>query len=788
MNAQIGNNDHPYSTNPYQNPYDGPYTPTSNTSDKGKDDKSSKNSQKEQSKNDASNQNINSIQNQDAIRNQLKDMNSPEAQLQDLYKNDPDYQRYLNSTMEFSKIDSMKALKDSLRKDSLINPKMNLKKVYGANFFSNNNIFDLSDKSSTAPPMDYRLGPGDEIVISLWGGAELQQNYTIAKDGSIFPKLVGKIYLQGLTLDAASNLIKAQFRKIVATNTTIDVQMGKVRTIRVTILGEVLKQGTVTISAFNTALNALFKAGGLTDIGNMRKIEVKRDGRTVDVIDLYQYLKSGKTNEEVYLEDNDYIYVDVYDKLVKADGMFKRPMYYQLTDDEGLKDLIYFSGGASSSSRNSLIHIKTIIDEEERYIDIPGKQYFDATSYDDIILNNGDVVSIKPINEGLKNVVKIEGAINYPDDYEVKEGEKLSKIIARAGGLNPSAYLPKAFLFRGNNQLESNGIKIDLNNLEKHDIIVLSGDRIKILSEKMFEETYQIDVIGNVRKPGKIPYYKNMKLKDALLLSGGLNLDAENGRIEISNVVDSIDKYTITNKNGVNINIVSINANLEIDEVSENITIKPLDRIYVRRKVEFLPQDKIRIIGEVSYPGEYVLINKSEKISSIIKRAGGLLPTAYSEGSKLIRRGVGPIVIDLPGAMSKNSFKADLALRDSDMIIVPSVNDIVTVKGEVQSIINIKFDKDFQDVNYYIGNAGGFGERPWKSRINVKYQNGRIKKTTNFLFIHKYPKVKEGCIVNVPRKPERENKTKFSEIFASTMSALTGVATLILLGKSLGIQ
>jgi protein involved in polysaccharide export with SLBB domain len=165
--------------------------------------------------------------------------------------------------------------------------------VYGANFFSNNNIFDLSDKSSTAPPMDYRLGPGDEIVVSLWGGAELQQNYTIAKDGSIFPKLVGKIYLQGLTLDAASNLIKSQFRKIVAANTTIDVQMGKVRTIRVTILGEVLKQGTVTISAFNTALNALFKAGGLTEIGNMRKIEIKRDGKTVDVIDLYQYLKSG---------------------------------------------------------------------------------------------------------------------------------------------------------------------------------------------------------------------------------------------------------------------------------------------------------------------------------------------------------------------------------------------------------------------------------------------------------------------------------------------------------------
>lgn len=785
INAQTGTNDNPYGSNPYQNPYTGPYTNPSSSSDKGTQNNNTNGNQVDTRKVDPANQNINLIQNQEAIRNQLKDMNSPEAQLQDLYKNDPDYQRYLNSNMDFSRIDSIIAVKDSLKKDSLLNPKANLKKVYGANFFSNNNIFDLSDKSSTAPPMDYRLGPGDEVIISLWGGAELQQNYTIAKDGSIFPRLVGKIFLHGLTLDAASNLIKSRFRKIVAANTTIDVQMGKVRTIRVTILGEVLKQGTVTISAFNTALNALFKAGGLTDIGNMRKIEVKRDGRTVDVIDLYQYLQSSKTAEEVYLEDNDYIYVDVYEKIVKADGMFKRPMYYQLTNDEGLKDLIFYSGGASASSRNSLIHIKTIVNEEERYIDIPGKQYFDATSYDDIILNDGDVVSIKPINDGLRNVIKIEGAINYPDDYEVKEGEKLSKIIARAGGLNPSAYLPKAFLFRGGNQLESDAIKIDLGNLENNDVKVYSGDRIKILSDKMFEETYQIEVIGNVRKPGKIPYYKNMKLKDVLLMSGGLTLDAENGRIEIANVVDSIDKYTITNKNGANIKIVSINANLELDEVSENISIKPLDRIYVRRKVEFIPQDRIRIVGEVAYPGEYVLISKNEKISSIVKRAGGLLPTSFAEGSKLIRKGVGAIVMDLPEALSTNNFKSDLVLRDSDVIIVPSVNDIVTVKGEVQSAVNIKFDKDFEDVNYYIGTAGGFGERPWKSRINVRYQNGRIKRTKNFLFIHAYPKVKEGSTVIVPRKPEKTDKTKFSEVFASTLSALTGVATLILVFKTL---
>lgn len=779
-----GSNTNPYSTNPYStNPYEtNPYIDQGQVLTPGPTDKNGNNPI--QSNKIDPNLPPSTYSQQEYLKKQMQDVNNQDVN--EIYKSDPDYLRYLNSTIELSKIDSMIAVKDSLKKDSLMNPKANAKKIYGASFFSNNNIFDLSDKSSAAPPADYRLGPGDEIIISLWGGAELQQNYIIAKDGSIFPKLVGKIYIHGLTLEAASNVIKAKFRKIVANNTNIDVQMGKVRTIRVTILGEVMKQGTITISAFNTALNALFKAGGLTDIGNMRKIEVKRDGRTIETIDLYQYLQSGRNGEEVYLEDNDYIYVDVFEKLVKAEGMFKRPMYYQLTGDEGLKDLIYFSGGAAASARNSLIHIKTVVNEEERYLDIPGKTFFDPNSYDDVILNDGDIVNIKPINDGLRNVVNIEGAVNYPDEYEVKPGEKISAVIKRAGGLNPAAYLPKAYIFRGANQMESDAIKINLTDLHnpKNDIVIFAGDRIKILSEKSFEEKYQIEVIGNVRKPGKLPYYKNMKLKDVLLLSGGLSLDAENGRIEISNIVDSIDKYSLNNKGGVNIKIVSINANLELDDVSENIVIKPLDRIYVRRKVEFLPQEKIRILGEIAYPGEYVLINKNEKISSIIKRSGGLLNTSYAAGAKLLRKNIGPIVIDLPELLKQTNSKYDLVLRDSDIIIVPTISDIVSVKGEVQSPINIKFDQDINDVNYYIGASGGFGERPWKSRINVKYQNGRIKKTKNLLFFRIHPIVKEGSTIIVPRKPEKSNKSKLSDVLATTISSLTSITTLYILGKT----
>ncbi|HOZ50557.1 MAG TPA: SLBB domain-containing protein [Chitinophagaceae bacterium] len=775
--AQPGGN----KTNPVVNPYDtNPYNPNQQNSTNFFEP-DNKNDQKDKQNNSKDNQNPNQTNNPNKP-NQFQDLNSKrssieEQQIQELYKNDPDYLEYLRATKEEEvKIDTLNRA-DSLKKS-----------VYGANFFSNN-VFDLSDKTPVAPPLDYRLGPGDEIIVSIWGDAELQQSYVIAKDGSIFPRLVGKIFLQGLTFDAASRIIAQKFRKVVPSATNVDVQMGKSRTIRVTIVGEVKKQGTYTISAFNSALNALFKAGGLTDLGNLRKIEIRREGHTVDILDLYEYLNKGGRGQELYLEDNDYIYVGLYEKKVNAIGSFKRPMFYQLTNDEGLTDLIEFAGGASFNARNSLVHIKTVSNEQERYIDLASlsKQNTVNNQYVDLILNDGDEVSLKPINEGLSNIVKIEGAVNYPDEYEVKEGEHLSDVLRRAGGISGTAYLPRAFILRGSNALESSAIKVDLTNIDDptniNNIEVFAGDKIKVLSNKDFEQPYKIEVIGYVRKPGKIPYYKNMKLKDVLLLTGGLRLDAENGRIEVSNVVDSVNKYTINSK-GSNVKIISINANLEIDQASENIVLKPMDRVYVRKKTEFLSQNRVSISGEVAYGGEYALVEKNERISSLIKRSGGTLSTAYVEGAKLIRPNVGQIVIDLPAAIANPGSKQDLVLKDSDIIIVPSVNEIVQVRGEVQLPVNIKFDNLNTSVKYYIGAAGGYGDNPWRSRINVKYSNGKVRSTKNFLFFRKYPPVKEGSTVRVPTKPKKENKTDLKDIVTITTTFLTTVATLILVYKT----
>lgn len=807
--AQTGNSANPYGSHPYDsNPYVDKNQKDQNFLKKLDDEQEADDKKK---KRNTDQQNDNS-DNSDSKNN--KDASSETNESPNLFSDDPDYINYLKSQGVYTSdknVNNLPGLSTSDDKDirtrfynregeremsdntkdldTTARAKLKIKsRIYGANFF-NNNVFDLSDKTITSAPTDYRLGPGDELIISIWGDSEFQSAYTLGADGSIFPFKIGKISLMGMTFDEASHLIISKFRKIIPANTHLDVQMGKPRLIRVTIEGEVEKPGTYSISSFNTALNAIFRAGGLTELGNLRKIQVRRQGRTVEIIDLYQYLQKATGAEEVYLEDNDYIFVDVYDKLVQAQGKFKRPMYYQLKDDEGLYDLVTLAGGPSYNARRSQLQIKTVFKEEERYINIPGENILDSKSKDDYILKDGDIVTLKPVNSGLRNTVKVEGSVNYPDEYEVRVGDHLTDVIKRAGGLQSDVYLAKAFIFRNENQQESKAIKIDLRNLEvggENDILMEKGDKIKILSFSNFDEKYKIAVRGFVRKPGDYTYHNDMVLKDMLLLAGGLTLDAENGRIEISNVVDSMDRYNlISNNKGTTIRIVSINSNLEIDEASEKIVIKPMDRIYVRRKVEFLPLDKVMVYGEVNYPGEYVLSQKNEKISSVITHVGGLNENAYANGAKLIRSGVGTVVIDLPKAIAHPNSKYDIAMNDSDVLIVPTMNDIVSIKGNVQSQVNVKFDKDNESIKYYIASAGGFGEDPWKNRISVKYQNGRIKSTKTIFGIRKYPVIKEGCTITVPKKPAKVNKSNFGQVLSYTLSTLTTMITLIVLAKTI---
>lgn len=768
-----GNN--PYGTNPYgntnvnKNIFENPNEDKKNTDEK-KDENTNSNIIEG---NDRKTDNNESIDFSD--RNEA-DKGKTDAELREIYKDDPDYLKYIG-------LEKKEGEDGNENEDNVIDNTVDQSGgVYGSNFLRGG--ADYSGSNLTTVPEDYRLGVGDEIIISVWGPAEFQRPFTISKDGSIFPRNVGKISLQGLSFQAARSVIRSKFRRVLPSGANIDISLGKVRTIRVYVYDQVNRPGMQTMSALNTPINALQRAGGLTKYGNMRDIQVRRNGLVIERIDLYEYLKNGNSGREFYMEDNDVITVGLYDKIVEAKGAFKRPMRYQMTKYGTLNDLIELAGGTRFDARKSLIRIKTIYNEKEQFIDINGKDFLSDQDY---LLKDGDVISVSKINEGVSNVITVKGAVPYPGDYQISEGDRIFDLINKAGGLNPNSYKARAYVYRnGRTSDESEALKIDLtdfgNSYSEQNILLENGDAISILSEARFDERFTVNVKGLVRNPGSVTFKQNMKLKDVLLVAGGLELEAESGRIEIANVTDSVNRYSITGNN-TNVKVVSINPDLSLDEISENIVIKPYDVIFVRKKKEIVEQQMVSIYGEVDYAGPYALLGENERITSLLIRTGGLRRDAYPDAAKLYRKNYGQVVINLKDAMRNAGGKDDIVLEPGDRIIIPKQNQVVAVKGEVQIPINIKFDKDNSGLMNYIDAAGGFGERPWRKRISVKYQNGRLKRTKNFLFFKFYPKVKPGSVVTVPKRPK--NNFDLNNFLQYGLTTATSVLTLIFLTRNL---
>jgi polysaccharide biosynthesis/export protein len=667
-----------------------------------------------------------------------------------------------------------------------INPTINdsTLKIYGMDFFKNNS-FSNSDKSVITPPPSYRVGSGDEIIVNIWGTSELQQKYIVGRDGSIFPGGIGKIYVQGLSYDNVRQIVSNKFRNNIAPGSNIDVQMGSIRTIKISIVGEVVKQGTVTISAFNTAFNALSLAGGITNLGNLRDIQIRRNNSTAYSIDLYEFIKTGGSIDNMYLEDGDIIFVGQYDKLVEASGSFKRPMLYQLKHEEALNNLIDLAGGPTADARASSVSIKSIAEENAQLVTINLRD-LDKTG-DTFSLQDGDVVTLNKILLGVSNTVEIKGAVKYNSSYQVTDGERLLKMITKAGGLTADAFTATAYITRIDNNLQSNLIKINLDNITENDysknIELLPGDVINIISKDIFANSYVIDIEGQVKKPGSMAYTEGMSLKDVIILAGGLQNDAEGSRIEIASIVDSFNTYNLSVKEKTVSKVYTINKNLEQEDITSKILVMPYDKIFVRKIPNFKLMEVVKISGGVKYPGTYPLLSKNEKISSVIVRAGGILPEANSADGRIRRKNLGRVVLNLEKAIAQPGGKFDMILNDADEIEIPLINDIVTVTGQVIFPVSMKFEADSADIKYYINAAGGFNERPWKDRINVQYANGQTKTTKRIFFIRKYPKVSPGSIVNVPSKPTRKDGEgvsiqEYSAIVTSLISTVTALVTI----------
>jgi protein involved in polysaccharide export with SLBB domain len=720
--------------------------------------------------------------------------NMTNAQLQDMGdKNDPG--RDLNAS-------SKKGLtKDSLTDESTRIP-ITAKSTYGSNVFSTAANADLSELST--PPLDYPIGVGDQIIVSLYGGADLQQSYEVASDGSIFPKDLGKIYVGGLMFDNMRKIVWQRFSDRTPIGTNIAISLGRPRTININVINEVNNPGIYTVSAFANAFTVIAKAGGVTDNGNLRNIKIKRNGRVIEELDVYEYLQTGVTGRKQYLQNNDFIIVSFYDKKVLATGQFKRPMYYQLKKDEGVKALLKYSGGLKAEALASNLQVFGNKSESQQVRNINANAILKFSNQDEI-LKDGDVVKANLIKSGITNKVEIKGEIKYPDFYEYREGDRLFDIINRAGGITKNTYLQRAYIFRGagdTTKLTTDKLTVDLsdintNNIESdNNVLLLPNDLVLLFNTSEFTDRVYVEIFGEVRKTGRVNKYGGMTLQDLIYLSGGLKQSAEYGKLQISSIVDIDSAKQGLKPTRTTVVDYQISSNLTLDTNAVKITLKPYDQIFVRKNPTFELQQNVEIVGLVKYPGLYPRLNKYEKLSSYIQRAGGFKENADLGGAVLYRRkteflreknviengGSGdstistiaeePVSIDLAKALKNKNSKYDIILQESDKIFIPEINPFVSIKGIVQSPLRIAFDKEHTSVRYYVDKAGGFGVRPWRRRISVKYANGRSRSTKNFLFFHFYPRVEEGCVVTVPIRPDGADIT---DVAKTTLSSLVPI-------------
>lgn len=686
--------------------------------------------------------------------------------------------------------------KDSVVIDDIKGNAYSPNKTYGANVFSGAAVTNLSELST--PPLDYPIGVGDHIIVSLWGASEFQEDYVVARDGAIFPASLGKISVQGLTFDNMRSIVYSRFRSVVPAGTNISVSLGQPRSINVNVVGEVKRAGPVTVSAFSNAFNVIGRAGGITDFGNLRSIIIKRNGRQIDEIDVYKYLTTGDFGKHIYLQNNDFVIVGFMEKKVLATGQFKRPMYYQLKKDEGVKALIKYAGGLNSDALASALKVIRTEDEKQVQHDVNANAILRIEGQD-FPLIDGDVVKVNLVKPGIINKVEIRGEVTYPDMYELRPGDRLFDLINRAGGVTRNTYLPRAYIFRGagdSTNLQSDRLEVDLTGVNDNSIgsssnvVLQTNDVVQLFSVNEFGEQQYVEIRGEIRKEGRVIKYGGMTLEDLLYLSGGIKPTAEYGRLEISSVVDIDSAKKSLKPTRTIVRSYAIQPNLQLDSAAAKIILRPYDQVFVRRNPTFELQQNVELKGMVKYPGLYPRLSKYERISSYLQRAGGVQENANLAGAVLFRNKTDmlrekvvvpevkldslgrpipdslselakvvdePVTIDLYKAMKYKNSKHDIVLQESDVVFIPEINPFVSVRGKVQSPLKIAFDKEHTSLMYYIDKAGGFAVKPWRKRVYVTYASGKSRRTKSFLFLRFYPKVEEGAVITVPQRPETQD-------------------------------
>ena len=685
------------------------------------------------------------------------------------------------------------------------------KEIFGHRIFQNKEMsFEAAYNLPT--PTNYKLGPGDEVAIDIWGASQISMQETISPDGNIYVENLGPVHLSGLTITQANNHLKRQFGQIYsgingdAPNSNISLSLAQNRTIQVHVMGEVENPGTYTMSSFATIFNALYQAGGVNEVGTLREVKVYRGEKMVATYDVYDFILNGHSNMGIRLEDNDVVIIDAYKNLVSVTGCVKRPMYYEMLKTETVAQLLKYAGGYQGNAYKEDVRlIRNGKREREIYtLNVDEQQSF--------VLADGDSISVDSIMPSFSNMVEVKGAVYRPGQFQMNGRVKTVKqLIECAGGLKDDAFMNRAILNRRNPNNTLDNLAVNLADLMEgriEDIALRKNDVLFVPSLFDMQEVQTVTIYGEVAFPGVYQYMDNMTVEDFIVNAGGLNEGASIARVDVARRVKDAKATTASDTITLTYSF-SLSDELQVKE-NLNFTLKPFDEVYVRKSPGYYKQENVTVEGEVLFDGTFALIKKNQRLSELVQNAGGLTPQAYPEGARLVRQMTDeelqrlevtietalqtakneedsinirntlanqvsyPVGIELHKALEKPGSAADITLRDGDRLIVPQFSNTVKMSGEVMYANTVAYQKG-RRLNYYLDQAGGYGDEAKKSKVYVVYLNGTVARANRL----NSGLIKPGCEIVVPKKnKERLKTTEILSLGSTSASLATVIITL----------
>ncbi len=708
------------------------------------------------------------------------------------------------------------------------------RKLFGSSLFTNpDNAATFQPNLRIATPRNYSVGPDDFLRIRLYGFSEADYSQSVSPEGYIYiadGSGIGPILVSGLTIEQARDRIETRLsRKFVglknsqygAKNTFLELTLGNIRSIRITALGEAVRPGTYTMSSLSTALNAVYQAGGPSELGSFRDVSVIRNNRIVATIDLYDYLMTGAipARSDPRLQDNDNIRFNTYKTRVEVVGPTKRNNIFELLPKETLDKVLYYAGGFAATAYKSRVQVTRLTDKEIRLIDVA------STEYAQFVMQDGDKITVTGLLDRFENQVSLEGAVFRPGNYSLDQSPTLKTLIATADGLKGDAFTGRVYIVRTREDLVQETIALNLGDIlngTQPDVPLKREDQVRILSKFELAEQATVSIVGEVVNPSGVgttfPYSANMTIEDLILRAGGLKESAAASQIEVVRRKKDVDPKSTTAQLAEIIRL-SINRDLSLGANSTGFVLQPFDEVIVRRSPNYFAQTFATIDGEVVLPGRYAIRSKDQKISDLITEAGGLTPQAYVAGATLIRRvrltpddianqqravqeladdsrksvveveGTAPdkpeaIGINLGRILSKPGSPEDILVQEGDVLRVPKLLETVRMQGELLLPTTVKFrtGQTFQD---YVSQAGGFTAASMRRKAYIVYANGSVDRTRKFLFFNIYPRVEPGSEVVVPKQTRAPLTAQqaLGQVTGVASAVLTLIGTLLLITK-----